>query len=87
MNAPKALAIDDALTELREVPKQRYVSPYMFAVVYAGLGDQDQTFAWSDKAVQDRSAFLIWLKVEPLFDPLRDDPRFQDLLRRIGLPP
>jgi len=79
----KALKI---LDELREISKHRYVSPYLFAVVYAGLGDKDQTFAWLDKAFQDRSVFLIWLKVEPLFDPFRADPRFQALLRRIGLP-
>ncbi|MEP7037023.1 MAG: tetratricopeptide repeat protein, partial [Acidobacteriota bacterium] len=73
------------LGELREISKRQYVSPYLFAVVYLGLGDKDQTFAQLDKAFQDRSFFLIWLKVEPLFDSLRDDPRFQDLLRRIGL--
>ncbi len=73
------------LAELREMSKHRYVSPYLFAIVYLGLGDKDQTFAWLDKAFQDRSFFLIWLKVEPLFDPLRDDSRFQDLLRRVGL--
>lgn len=74
-----------ALDELREMSKQRYISPYLFAVVCIGLGDKDQTFAWLEKAYQDRSFFLLWLKVEPLFAPLRDDPRFQDLLRRVGL--
>ena len=73
------------LAELHEMSKQRYISPYLFAVVHAGLGDKDQTFAWLDKTLQERSVFLIWLKVEPQFDPLRDDPRFQDLLKRIGL--
>ncbi len=86
MNVPKALAIDDALAELREMSKRQYVSPFLFVVVYLGLGDKDQTFAWLEKTYQDRSSFLIWLKVEPLFDSLRDDPRFQDLLRRGGLP-
>ena len=74
-----------ALAQLREMSKQRYVSPYLFAVVYVGLGDKDQTFAWLDKAVEDRSFFLIWLKVEPLFDNLREDRRFQDLTHRVGL--
>jgi len=74
-----------ALAELREMAKRRYISPYLSAVVYVGLGDKEQAFTWLDKAYQDRSAPLLWLKVEPLFDPLRDDPRFQDLLRRIGL--
>ena len=67
--------------------KRRYISPYLFAVVYVGLGDKDQAFAWLDKAYQDRSFWLIWLKFEPRFDSVRDDPRFQDLLRRIGLQP
>ena len=74
-----------SLDELREMSKQHYVSPYLFAVIYAGLGDKGQTFAWLDKAFRDRSFFLIWLKVEPLFDSLRDDPRFANLLRRTGL--
>ncbi len=63
------------LAELREIFKRKYL----------GLGDKDQTFVWLEKALQDRSLFLIWLKIEPLFDPLRSDPRFQDLLRRVGL--
>jgi TolB-like protein len=76
-----------SLAELREMSKRRYISPYLFAVVYVGLGDKEQVFAWLDKAYQDRSASLIWLKVEPQFDSLRDDPRYKDLLRRIGLQP
>ncbi|MEJ7575570.1 MAG: protein kinase [Pyrinomonadaceae bacterium] len=74
-----------ALAELREMSKHRYISPYLFAVVNVGLGDKEQAFGWLDKAHQDRSSFLIWLKVEPRFDSLRDDPRFQNLLRRVGL--
>jgi len=58
---------------------------YLFAVVYLCPDDKKQTFERLEKAFQDRSFWLIWLKVEPLFDSLRDDPRFQDLLRRIGL--
>lgn len=74
-----------SLDELREISKQHYVSPYLFAFVYLGLGDKDQTFAWLDKAYQDRSSLLIWLKVEPQFDSLHDDKRYRDLFRRIGL--
>ena len=77
----------ESLDELREMSKQRYVSPYLFAVVYAGLGDIEQAFAWLGKAYEERSFFLIWFKVEPRFDSLRDDTRYKDLLRRIGLPP
>jgi len=58
---------------------------YLFAVVYLCPDDKKQTFERLKKAFQDRSFWLIWLKVEPLFDSLRDDLRFQDLLRRIGL--
>lgn len=74
-----------SVAELRELSKQRYVSPYWTAVVYAGLGNKDEAFAWLEKAFQDRASLLIWLKVEPQFDPLRTDPRFDDLLARIGL--
>jgi TolB-like protein/DNA-binding winged helix-turn-helix (wHTH) protein/Flp pilus assembly protein TadD len=73
------------IAELRSMSKGRYISPYLFAVVYAGLGDKDQSFAWLEKALQNRSSALIWLKVEPVFDNLHDDPRFNTLLRRIGL--
>ena len=74
-----------SLTELTTLSKASYIDPYYFAMVYAGLEDKDQTFAWLEKAFQDRSTYLIWLKVEPLFYPMHDDPRFQNLLRRIGL--
>jgi len=75
-----------ALDELRRMSKQRHIDPYLIAFVYTGLGDKEQAFAWLNRAYQDRSSFLIWLKVEPQFNSLRDDPRFQDLLRRVGLP-
>jgi eukaryotic-like serine/threonine-protein kinase len=78
---------NQALAELREMSQQHYISPYLTALIYLGLGDKEQAFAWLDKAYQDRSSLLIWLKVEPLFDTLRADPRFQDLLRRVGLMP
>jgi eukaryotic-like serine/threonine-protein kinase len=74
-----------ALAELREMSRQRYVSPYSFAIIHVGLGDKDQAFAWLQKAFEDRSTSLLWLKVEPLFDPLRDDQHFRDLLLRIGV--
>lgn len=74
-----------SLEELRETSKQRYVSPYLFAVVYAGLSDKEQALVWLEKAYEERTFFLIWLNVEPRFDSLRDDPRYKDLLRRIGL--
>ena len=75
------------LEELKARSRQSYVSPYFIAVVYAGLGEKDQAFAWLGKACEERHPYLILLKVEPVFKNLRDDPRFADLLRRIGLPP
>src|SRR5947207_9236173 len=76
-----------ALSELEQIAKQRYVSPYNNALVYVGLGDKDHAFEWLNKADKERNDYLIYLKVEPLFDSLRSDPRFGDLLRRIGLTP
>jgi len=56
------------------------------ALVYTGLGDKDKAFEWLENAYNERNHWLIWIKVEPRFDSLRSDPRFTDLLRRIGLP-
>jgi hypothetical protein len=65
---------------------RRYVSPYSIALIYTGLGEKEQAFAWLEKAYEDRSSLMIYLKVEPMLDSLRSDPRFTDLLHRIGLP-
>ena len=74
------------LAELREISKHQYVSPYLEAVIYSGLGDKDLTMEWLEKAYQDRSSFLLWLNVEPLFNSMRSDARFQDLLKRMNFP-
>jgi tetratricopeptide (TPR) repeat protein len=78
----------DALRTLEE-PKVRqktgYVPPGSFVIAYIGLGDNEQAFAWLEKAYKERSNLLQFVKVHPLFDPLRNDPRFEDLVRRIGL--
>jgi serine/threonine protein kinase/tetratricopeptide (TPR) repeat protein len=75
------------LNELKARSKQEYVSPNLFAYIYAGLGDKDQAFAWLEKAYEERSDLVGGLKVGRQLDPLRSDPRFQDLLRRMNLPP
>jgi tetratricopeptide (TPR) repeat protein len=75
------------LDEAKELSKQRYLSPYDIAIVYAGLGQKDQAFAWLQKAYEQRCDFMVWLKVDPRFGNLRADPRFQDLVRRVGFPP
>ena len=66
--------------------KQSYASPFDIALVYTALGDKDTAFAWLNRAVADRSTWLVYSKWEPRLDPLRSDPRFQDLLRRLNLP-
>lgn len=73
------------LNELLELNKTRYVTPAAFVNVYLGLGDKEQAFVWLEKAYQERSNFVAYLKVFPLLDPIRSDRRFDDLIRRIGL--
>ena len=62
-----------------------YVPATEYATAYIRLGDKEQAFAWLDRAVQERNSFALEFKINPIYDNLRDDPRFQDLLRRVGL--
>lgn len=73
------------LERLRTSSDQGYVSPFDIALVHVGLQEPDEAFAWLNQAFDQRSQWLGYLKVEPQFDSLRRDPRFQDLLRHIGL--
>jgi TolB-like protein/DNA-binding winged helix-turn-helix (wHTH) protein/Tfp pilus assembly protein PilF len=78
----------DALRLLGELKKRQqigYVPAGAFVTAYLGLGDNDEVFAWLERAYQEQSNVLIYIKVFPPFDPLRGDPRFQDLVRRVGL--
>jgi eukaryotic-like serine/threonine-protein kinase len=72
--------------ELQQRSKKEYVSEYWVATIYAALGDNDRAFQLLEGAYTERSQWLIQLKVDPRFANLRSDPRFRDLLRRIGLP-
>ena len=74
------------LQTLSDRAKKSYVSPFDLALIHAALGETDKAFAMLDKAVSERSTFLVYSKWEPRLDPLRPDPRFRQLLRRIGLP-
>jgi TolB-like protein len=65
--------------------KKRYIPATYFGMLYAGLGDKEQAFIWLEKAYEERADGLTWLNVEPMLDPLRPHPRFQDLVRRMGL--
>ncbi len=73
------------LDRLRELGTREYVDPYSFASIYAGLGDKDQTIAWLRKGLEVRSINMVFLKIEPFFDSLRSDPRFRELLKKVGL--
>jgi TolB-like protein/DNA-binding winged helix-turn-helix (wHTH) protein/tetratricopeptide (TPR) repeat protein len=81
-NRDEALNI---LAQLRTLSKTRYVSPYAFALVYIGLAETEKAFEWLQKAATERSPTLTTLKIDPVFDDLRRDPRFVSLLRQIGL--
>jgi serine/threonine protein kinase/tetratricopeptide (TPR) repeat protein len=73
------------LDQLKERSQQTYVQPSSIALIHVGLGDKNQAFDWLQKAYEDRSAGLLYLKVDPAFDSVRSDPRFVDLLHRVGL--
>jgi TolB-like protein/Flp pilus assembly protein TadD len=74
------------LVELTDRSKTKFVSPYQFAVIYLGLGQNERAFAALEEAYRERSTLLGYLKMDPRFDPLRSDPRFQSLLSRIHFP-
>ena len=74
------------IPKLQEYVRKDGTGTYEIALVYAGLGEKDKAFEWLEKAYTLRDRGLTYLKVDPCVDPLRSDPRFQDLLRRVGLP-
>ena len=81
---------DEALALLGELTtraKTQYVAAFNHAVLHLGLGDHDRAFEWFDRAFDERSSWLVSLNIEPLLDSVRGDPRFADLVRRVGLPP
>ena len=71
------------LGELTDRSRQTYAPPFDVALAYVGLGDHDQAFAWLEKAYDERARAMLSLKVHPGLDPLRSDPRFADLQRRV----
>jgi TolB-like protein/Flp pilus assembly protein TadD len=78
---------DKLLAELMERKKKEPVENYNVAVVYAGLGEKDQAFDYLEKAYQERSFRMPYITVYPYFDSLRDDSRYKDIVRRVGLQP
>lgn len=74
-----------AIDELKQLSEARYVQPTLIAIIYAALGDTDETFRWLEQAYTERDEDLCLLKVDPRLDSLRADPRFLSLLERVGL--
>jgi len=79
----KALEI---LNEFEKRSNEEYVPALNFAQIYAGFGDNEQALAWLEKACDERAVWMTFLKVDLKFDPLRSDPRFQELLKKVGFP-
>jgi pentatricopeptide repeat protein len=73
------------LDELKRRQRTGYVPAAAFVNAYLGLSDNEQAFAWLERAYKEHSMILQYIKVHPFFDPLRGDPRFADLARRVGL--
>jgi TolB-like protein/Tfp pilus assembly protein PilF len=71
--------------QFKTAAKKRYIPPTYFGMLFAGLGDRDKALEWLEKAFQERADGLTWLNVEPMLDEMRNDPRFQELIKRIGL--
>ena len=81
---------DDALrilTDLNQLRKAAYVSPYAIGVIHVALGERAQALQWLQRAYEERDVQMVEIGVDPRLDPLRSDPRFQDLLRRMNFPP
>ncbi|HEY3132432.1 MAG TPA: tetratricopeptide repeat protein [Acidobacteriota bacterium] len=84
--AGRTMKAKQALDELIHLSRQRYVpAPYM-AGIYIALGQMDQTFEWLEKAYDERSNYLVYIQREPALDSFRSDPRYQNLISRMGLP-
>jgi eukaryotic-like serine/threonine-protein kinase len=74
------------IEQFKAISKQRYMPGFYIALIYAGLGDNGQAFAWLEKSVEERFVRLAYLAREPLWDPIRSDPRFAGIVRRVGIP-
>jgi class 3 adenylate cyclase/TolB-like protein/Tfp pilus assembly protein PilF len=75
------------LNELNRLGQERFVTPFCQAMIYLGTGDNGKAIDWLEKAYAERSVWMGWLKVQPMLDPLRSDPRFQALYKKMNFPP
>ena len=71
--------------ELTQQSRNKFISPGYFALIHIGSGNIDQAFEWMDKSYQEHIWYMPYLKVMPEYDPLRNDPRFGALLKKVGL--
>ena len=83
--AGRQVEAERTLRKLLNLNQRQPMDPVVIASAYVGMGDSDRAIAWLEKAYAQHSGGLVLLKVDPAYDPLRGDPRFQDLLRRVGL--
>lgn len=74
------------LCDVTELAKYKYVTPHFLAGIHIGLGENDKAIEYLEKSYREHSHWLVYLHIDPSMDDLRNDPRFQDLLRRVGLP-
>jgi len=74
------------LDTLAELSSKKFVTSYGVATVYTGLGENDRAFEWLNKAYDERSNWLVWLKADPRWAPLKTDKRYAELVNRVGLP-
>ena len=81
-NRPKA---EQILRELEQMAKQQYVNSTAFADIYLGLGEKEKALDWLEKSYQDQESACWYLKVDPIYDSVRNEPRFQALLKKVGL--
>jgi TolB-like protein/DNA-binding winged helix-turn-helix (wHTH) protein/Flp pilus assembly protein TadD len=84
--AGKTSEARDMLSKLNTLSEVKYVTPYGTALLYAGLGDKVQTFNWLGRAVQGRSHWLVWIRLDPRWEDVKTDPRFKEIIRSVGFP-
>ena len=75
------------IKEVRETARHRYVPGFFFAEAYVGLGQRDQAITWLERAYEEHDQWMVFANSYPGLDPLRSEPRFQALLRRMQFPP
>jgi hypothetical protein len=73
------------LHQLLRTSKKVPIAAHHFVLIYVGMGKKDEAFAWLEKSYEQHSPMMAWLEVDQRFDSLRKEPRFQDLIRRVGL--